>query len=80
MIGPEKRYSFTKRPWTLLDRIAVAFLMAVIAFGLGFFLWTRTHSRHNDHYLFSFDTLLWCTGGVALITFLLTFIPGSFDE
>jgi hypothetical protein len=74
MLGPEPRYTFKRKPWTLFDRIAVTCLYAAIVFVPGFVLWARTHSRHvGGGSLFSFESLLWVTGIVAVVAFLLTF-------
>lgn len=74
MIGPESRYTFKRKSWTLFDRVALTLIAAVVSFVLAFLVWVGVPRRSRAMVdAVPFEWLLWLSGGVALLTFLLTF-------
>src|SRR5688500_3513394 len=74
MLGPEKRYTFKRKPWTLFDRLAVTCLISTLAFVGAFLVWVGVPLRTRAMVdAVPFEWLLWLTGAVAIVTFLLTF-------
>jgi hypothetical protein len=73
MIGPVRLYTSKRKPWTLLERVAVACLIAPIVFVVALVYSVRVQANAPSSPELSFDALFLGTAIVWVVAFLLTF-------